>query len=343
MARKPSTSGASNNKRKDVVVSILLTESTASLMSPKIPNLEDLHSEESHVCTISSSETNYLNNNPLITQRNSFDNKSLLSEVAYFQYGSFSSISMPETSSNDSTKIFPLKMSRPSLPYILKPTKINTRPIVAVRSLAHDDRLDVHMNKIYVSLLDSDMSLDSEPYMCRICHGGESVDDLLTPCRCRGSVALVHLKCLERWLMESSRSYCELCQHHYEIIRQPRYNIIMSMVMFVSTPGAHLWDLIIDTATFIAYTPTAIASTYTLILLCENIAKTEKHQVMSHVLAFLSIFGIAAIDFTYSSWMMYTFQKHYEAWKEFRKNNCDMKLILPNHKMRARQRKMNNL
>lgn len=156
---------------------------------------------------------------------------------------------MFSASSNDSNKIFPLKLSRQSVPYILKPIKIHTRPLVAVRTLAHDDRLDIHRNKIYVSLLDSDVSLkqinisygrsnyimfnklfrlkfqtslDSESYMCRICHGGDSVDDLLMPCRCRGTVALVHLKCLERWLMESSRSYCELCQHHYEVVRQPR-------------------------------------------------------------------------------------------------------------------------
>ncbi|XP_044753433.1 E3 ubiquitin-protein ligase MARCHF3-like isoform X2 [Coccinella septempunctata] len=248
---------------------------------------------------------------------------------------------MPETSSNDSTKIFPLKFSRQSLPYILKPTKIHTRPLVAVRSAAHNDRLDVHLNKIYVSFLDSETSLDSDSFMCRICHGGESVDDLLMPCRCRGSVALVHLQCLERWLMESSRSYCELCQHHYEIVRQPRYNLAMSLLMFVTTPGSHLWDLLIDSATFIAYTPTAVASTYTLMLLCENITKSEK-QLLSHILGFLSILGIAAIDFTYTSWLLVTLQKHYEAWKEFRKTNCDIKIVLPNHKRRVHQRKKFN-
>lgn len=100
MARKPSSSGANNNKPKDVIISILLSESTASLMSPKIPNLEELHANESHVCTISCSETNYANRNTQILQRNSFDNRSLVSEVAYFQYGSFSSISMPESKSN---------------------------------------------------------------------------------------------------------------------------------------------------------------------------------------------------------------------------------------------------
>lgn len=61
--------------------------------------------------------------------------------------------------------------------------------------------------------------------------------------------------------------------------------------MFILTPGPHLWDFLIDGATFIAYTPTAVASTYTLMLLCENITKSERQQILSHVLAFLSILG----------------------------------------------------
>lgn len=52
--------------------------------------------------------------------------------------------------------------------------------------------------------------------------------------------------------------------------------------------------------------------------------------------------GIAAIDFTYTTWLLVTLQKHYEAWKDFRKDDCDIKIILPHHKRRIHQRKKFN-
>ncbi|KOX71695.1 hypothetical protein WN51_03406 [Melipona quadrifasciata] len=40
---------------------------------------------------------------------------------------------------------------------------------------------------------------------------------------CKGSLAYVHLACLERWLNQSCRSYCELCRYHFNVIETPRY------------------------------------------------------------------------------------------------------------------------
>lgn len=60
--------------------------------------------------------------------------------------------------------------------------------------------------------------------ICRICHAGISMGELLAPCRCRGSIAMTHMGCLERWLKESGNSNCELCQHHFQIIRKPKYS-----------------------------------------------------------------------------------------------------------------------
>jgi len=70
---------------------------------------------------------------------------------------------------------------------------------------------------------------------CRICHDGEgaNVNDtpsssssgrepLIAPCKCTGTVALIHLSCLERWLNSSNTDKCEICHHSYEISRQSR-------------------------------------------------------------------------------------------------------------------------
>lgn len=42
--------------------------------------------------------------------------------------------------------------------------------------------------------------------------------------------------------------------------------------------------------------------------------------------------GIAAIDFTYSSWLMAILQRHVAAWRDWYRSNCDVRLILPKKK-----------
>lgn len=42
-------------------------------------------------------------------------------------------------------------------------------------------------------------------------------------CRCKGTLAYVHLSCLERWLNQSCRTYCELCRYYFNAVETPRY------------------------------------------------------------------------------------------------------------------------
>lgn len=65
-------------------------------------------------------------------------------------------------------------------------------------------------------------SSESEEPFCRICHEGPGSGLLLSPCECSGTLALVHQSCLEQWLTASNSSHCELCQHHYNLERQPK-------------------------------------------------------------------------------------------------------------------------
>lgn len=52
----------------------------------------------------------------------------------------------------------------------------------------------------------------------------------------------------------------------------------------------------------------------------------------------LFLLGMAAIDFTYSSWLLVTFQKHIEAWKEWYNTNSSLKVILPRIKLRPNKK-----
>ena len=47
---------------------------------------------------------------------------------------------------------------------------------------------------------------------CRICLDD---GDLISPCRCTGTAAFVHEKCLVRWLNTSKRTDCEICKFEY--------------------------------------------------------------------------------------------------------------------------------
>ena len=52
-------------------------------------------------------------------------------------------------------------------------------------------------------------------FFCRICH--DEGEDLLSPCNCTGTVGLVHLSCLEKWLSTIGSQSCELCHYEFQI------------------------------------------------------------------------------------------------------------------------------
>lgn len=68
--------------------------------------------------------------------------------------------------------------------------------------------------------------------VCRICLCSNDVDSadryaprdanpLIQPCLCKGSMAFVHVRCLQRWRAEQGKQayQCEICQYSYNISR----------------------------------------------------------------------------------------------------------------------------
>jgi len=57
--------------------------------------------------------------------------------------------------------------------------------------------------------------------VCRICHVSNSSpeDELISPCRCKGTAKFVHRECLNDWRrVKRRRSYqCEICEAHYRV------------------------------------------------------------------------------------------------------------------------------
>ncbi|XP_030643022.1 membrane associated ring-CH-type finger 4b [Chanos chanos] len=54
--------------------------------------------------------------------------------------------------------------------------------------------------------------------VCRICFQGPEQGELLSPCRCSGSVRSTHQHCLIKWISERGSWTCELCYYKYQVI-----------------------------------------------------------------------------------------------------------------------------
>ncbi|KAJ8350028.1 hypothetical protein SKAU_G00251580 [Synaphobranchus kaupii] len=54
--------------------------------------------------------------------------------------------------------------------------------------------------------------------LCRICFQGPEQGELLSPCRCSGSVRCTHHPCLIKWISERGSWSCELCNYKYHVI-----------------------------------------------------------------------------------------------------------------------------
>ena len=103
-------------------------------------------------------------------------------------------------------------------------------------------------------------SKSSSVVFCRICHEGEnSGERLISPCRCRGSVGLVHRTCIEKWLTMVNIDSCEICKQKYSVMRHPRP---FSRWLCEPVVGDDRGNLVGDGVCFILLTPLAVISAY---------------------------------------------------------------------------------
>lgn len=87
---------------------------------------------------------------------------------------------------------------------------------------------------------------DDDDETCRICRcPSEAGNELRHPCRCSGSIRLVHEGCLTQWLQHSHKSTCELCGYRYRFqpLMAPGTPDILPAVDLVPAvaSAAHRW------------------------------------------------------------------------------------------------------
>jgi hypothetical protein len=70
---------------------------------------------------------------------------------------------------------------------------------------------------------DADAGAEGEEQLCRVCFCGVEAGPLIAPCRCRGSVRHVHVRCLNEWRVASANPHsfvkCETCGYTYRTER----------------------------------------------------------------------------------------------------------------------------
>lgn len=79
-------------------------------------------------------------------------------------------------------------------------------------------------------------NISASSIVCRICQTHSAQEILISPCNCKGTLAYVHLSCLERWLNQASRSYCELCMFHFNSIQTQRYGFFEGLRLWIRHP-----------------------------------------------------------------------------------------------------------
>ncbi|XP_053172234.1 E3 ubiquitin-protein ligase MARCHF9-like [Scomber japonicus] len=85
-------------------------------------------------------------------------------------------------------------------------------------SLAFEDKEPKPQGGLDASSLPSLSESGTRSPQCRICFQGPEKGELLSPCRCAGSVRCTHQSCLIRWISERGSWSCEICYFKYQVL-----------------------------------------------------------------------------------------------------------------------------
>ncbi|KAH6944797.1 hypothetical protein HPB50_005286 [Hyalomma asiaticum] len=165
-----------------------------------------------------------------------------------------------------------------------------------------------------------DVTTSSGP-ICRICHEGDQHESLLSLCKCSGTMGLLHLSCLERWLNGRHVDFCELCHHRFPTVAQAN-----SGRLFVhwALHGDSLRTLLGDLLCFALLTPVAAVSCF----LCFHNA--SKQALEGRVMEAASLVTLAGLLVTaYIAWSFLTLRFHCRTFAVWQSRNPVRRVLAP--------------
>lgn len=147
---------------------------------------------------------------------------------------------------------------------------------------------------------------------------------LISACKCRGTVALVHAQCLERWLTESGHTRCELCGYKYATKRVPRHNIVRSIAIWFNTVIVTR-QMLLDILYLVVTTPLALFSCYICILALRMLLKHGLQEMPWMIIAMLPTCSLTLI--AYWGWVITLARLHGRRWRRYWRSNFVVRLI----------------
>ncbi|XP_043269797.1 E3 ubiquitin-protein ligase MARCHF1-like isoform X2 [Venturia canescens] len=147
---------------------------------------------------------------------------------------------------------------------------------------------------------------------------------LISACKCRGTVGLVHTECLERWLTESGHTRCELCGHRYPTKRVPRHGILRSVIIWFNTVIATR-QMLLDVLYLLVTTPLALFSCYVCALALKMIIESGFQEIPWMIVAMLPTCSLTLV--AYWGWLITLGRLHGRRWRRFWRNNFVVRLI----------------
>ncbi|XP_076397861.1 E3 ubiquitin-protein ligase MARCHF3 isoform X1 [Megachile rotundata] len=173
----------------------------------------------------------------------------------------------------------------------------------------------------------------NEEIQCRICYDSNQQLPIIYPCKCKGTMGAIHLKCLERWLEESNRNNCELCGHRYEVRRTPRYHVLHSIIIWMclnqQQHQLYVRSLKADLLRGIIITPMAIGCLYICIVAADFYAKNNYDNLPpARWTTYLLLIMMSLLLLSYFIWMYMVIEYHQKVWFYWWQKTSTVTIIL---------------
>ncbi|KAL1415046.1 hypothetical protein MTO96_006994 [Rhipicephalus appendiculatus] len=156
---------------------------------------------------------------------------------------------------------------------------------------------------------------------CRICHEGDQQESLMSLCKCSGTMGLMHVSCLERWMNARNVNYCEVCHQCFPTVTQA--NCVRRFFDWV-LQGASQRALLEDLLCFALLTPVAAISCF----LCGQ--KASMQALDGHVNQAASLVALAGVLVAaYLAWSFLTARFHYRAFMLWQAKTPIRRVLVP--------------
>ncbi|XP_014467833.1 PREDICTED: E3 ubiquitin-protein ligase MARCH3-like [Dinoponera quadriceps] len=178
-------------------------------------------------------------------------------------------------------------------------------------------------------LLSTDSTEDAN---CRICYDPNQELPVVYPCRCKGTMGAIHLKCLERWLEEGNRNSCELCGQEFRVERTPRYKVLHSILIWLCL-NEDQYDLYVhseqaDLLRCLIIAPVTVACTYMCVVATDFYASNNYDNFPPARWTTYSLLSMVAfLILSYFVWTYMSLQDHQKAWFHWWQKNSSVRII----------------